>query len=84
MTLEQLYNGNGGHPFPGYRQARAAKIQEIADYIRDFLKEPEYAEAYAKEAFESAVEMSRIYGDDVYFEIRGSRTISGHPLPATV
>lgn len=87
MTLEQLYNLLGDQDQEinaAYDAARARKVAEIADSIRDDLRSPGIAEDLAERLMSSAEEMGRISGDVVSAELPSRFTVRGNPIPILV
>lgn len=81
QTLESMIAVGEG---PELEAAIAATVTEIADYIRDFLKAPDRAEAHANDLFWNAVEMGRVHGDSISAEVRSIYTTDGNPLAFTI
>lgn len=83
MTLEQLYHGDPvtGDPHPDYWGRHLAKIEEIRDYIRGYLRPGIDAASLAEELMSRAEEMGRITDDTIHGEVASRYTTRGNPLP---
>lgn len=66
-----------------YNERRRKKVDEIAEYIGSFLKEPALAYGIAGAIMESAEEMGRMNGDEIEGEVPSRYTKTGNPLPFT-
>jgi len=82
-TLEALYNALGENEATEaeYGQRRAAKVAEIADYIKDYLRADVDVDAMAEEIMAGAEETGRFDGDCVAGELPSRYTKDGKPLP---
>ena len=83
-TLESLSISQSALDNGEYDRRRAQKVQEVTDYIRDFLKDPKIADAVAESIMATAEEMGRINGDEINGEVASRYTASGNPLPFTI
>jgi hypothetical protein len=87
-TLEDLYGdetlGDDGEVAMEYDRRRAAKVAEIAEYVRDHVKNPDIAEDIAEDWMSHAEDIGDIYGNDVHGEIPSRYTISGSPIAVTI
>ena len=66
---------------PEYTTRRAAKVTEIAEYLRDLLAAPDDADWLAEQAMADAEEHGTIDDNAISSEIRSSHTKTGNPLP---
>lgn len=82
MTFEELFKalGDDDAVSRAYDAARAKKVTEIADYIREYLKPGVSAEIYAEEIMAGAEEIGRFHGDGIGGEVASRHPLSGHPL----
>ncbi len=84
MTLEYLWRGDENGPLVGYDAARAAKINEIAEYLNDLIVPGLSCVAFAHAAMNEAESTGRIFGNTISAEISARHTISRNPLPFTI
>jgi len=84
-TLEDLYNTlDDDAAAAEYGKRRAAKVAEIADYIKDHLRADVDVDATAEWIMAGAEETGRFDGDAIGGELPSRYTQSGTPLPFTI
>lgn len=85
-TLESLYRAchESDDAMRAYDKARAAKVAEIADYLKPHLSDPDTAPHWAAHVMGNAEGMGRIDGDEVTGEIPSRATLAGNPLPFSI
>jgi len=80
-TLEDLYNALNDETAAEYGKRRAAKVAEIADYIKDHLRDGVDVDATAEWIMAGAEETGRFDGDCIAGELPSRYAKDGKPLP---
>lgn len=83
-TMQELYAQIGSDRDTGeYDRLHAAKVAEIADYIRPYLRAEVSVEGLA-EVLMARIEERGWDGDEGFAEVAPRYTRSGNPLPFTI